>query len=85
MQGKSEAILRLRKDQLWRHARIAGVSNEAGLAKHLGISQSTVLRLLRGDTSPGERVIAAALTAFSDLRFDDLFEVVDGAGERSVA
>jgi transcriptional regulator with XRE-family HTH domain len=85
MQDLSEATLRLRKDQLWRHAKGYKVTTERELAEHLRISPTTVWRLLRGDIGPGERLIAAALVAFPDLRFEDLFEVAESRSKRRAA
>ena len=85
MQDLSQAVLRLRKDQLWRHARLAGVTNDREMAEHLRLSSTTIWRLFRDDIGPGERVIAATLVAFPGLGFDDLFEVVADVRELSAA
>lgn len=85
MQRTSGPSVRLKTDQLRQHGKRLGIETDAAMASHLGVSQSTVLRLFRGDTGPGEDVIAAALTAFPALRFDDLFEVVEDAGDGSAA
>ncbi|MCD6351172.1 MAG: helix-turn-helix transcriptional regulator [Armatimonadetes bacterium] len=50
--------------------------NATALAYHTGLSFPTVTRLLSGDYAVGERVIAALLSVFPELSFDDLFEVV---------
>jgi hypothetical protein len=85
MQDLSQGGLRLRKDQLWRHARHSGVTTDRELATFLRISPTTVWRLLTDRIGPGERVIAAALLAFPDLGFDDLFEVIEDTTQRSAA
>jgi len=76
----SEPVLRLRVEQLQKHAKRLGVdpSNQA-IARHLRISRTTVKRMMSGELAPGERIIAKTLTAFPDLKFDDLFEIVESA------
>ena len=52
-----------------------GLRSRYALAKRLGVSQSTVGRVLDGAQAPGEQFIAATLHAL-DVPFDDVFEVV---------
>lgn len=76
MQQATEPVLRVRVEQLRRHASRLGLLTDSALANHLGISQATIWRMLNGTIKPGERIIARALAAFPDLKFEDLFEVV---------
>lgn len=76
----SEPVLRLRAGQLQMHARRLGVDpNNQAIARYLRLSRTTVKRMLSGELAPGERVIARTLAAFPDLKFDDLFEIVEDA------
>lgn len=54
-------------------------------ARGLGLAVSSIWRILERDTAPGAAFIAAALTAFPDLTFDDLFELVEAEAEDAVA
>jgi hypothetical protein len=82
MQVASKPVLRLRVGQLQKHARRLGLDpNNQAIATHLGVSRTTVKRMLSGELAPGERFIARTLAAFPDLKFDDLFEVVEDAGD----
>lgn len=45
-------------------------------AERIGVSRWTVARVEEGDTKPGIDFIAAVLDAFTDIRFDDIFEIV---------
>lgn len=73
---QASPLIRLRKDRLRDLADSRGLKNDAALAAHLGVPQSTVMRLLKGSSSPGEKTIAAVLAAFPGIKFEALFEVV---------
>ena len=75
MQASNRPVVRLRKAELWHHAGLLGLENDAALAKHLKVPQSTVMRLLNEESRPGELLIASVLAGFPDLAFDDLFEL----------
>jgi transcriptional regulator with XRE-family HTH domain len=77
------ASLRFRTAQFRRYAATRGLATDTEIAVAAGLDRSTVNRLLRGDVSPGERTIAAFLTAFPDRRFEDFFEVAGGAATRA--
>jgi hypothetical protein len=79
----SDPVIRLRGGQLRRHAGRIGLDSDRAVAERLGVSHTTVMRALSGDIAPGERLIAATLAAFPDLRFEDLFEVVEGKSAAS--
>lgn len=78
--NKTQAsAIRLRAEQLRQHAAKDGLSSDRAVAERLGVSHTTVMRALSGDIAPGEKLIAATLAAFPDLKFEDLFEVVGSA------
>ncbi|MEU5847463.1 helix-turn-helix domain-containing protein [Saccharopolyspora shandongensis] len=57
-----------------------GVRSRYALAKLLGVSQSTVGRVLDHGQAPGEQFIAATLDKLG-VAFEDVFEVVREPGE----
>lgn len=77
--------IRLRVAEFLQHAKQAGLESNGDIASRLGVNQSTVWRLLNGETGPGENFIAAVLTRIPDAGFYDLFEVVDPAATGSAA
>lgn len=80
MQASERPVVRLKTARLRHHAGALGLETDSALAAHLGVPQSTVLRLMSGESRPGELLIASVLTAFPELGFDDLFEVVAPEG-----
>ena len=76
MDSRGPATIRLRAEKFRQHARKRGLKSDSASATYLGLNRSTVLRILNEEMGPGERMIAASLAAFPDLKFDDLFEVV---------
>jgi hypothetical protein len=79
MHRNESPTLRLRSEQFRRHCRLLGLETATAQADHLGLSKWTVTRLLNGGIVPGERVIARCLVGFPNLKFEDLFEVVEMA------
>jgi DNA-binding XRE family transcriptional regulator len=75
MQQAARPTIKLRGNRLRVQARKLGITSDTALADHLGVARTTVVRMYKGDLTPGENFIAAALTAFPDLRFEDLFQV----------
>lgn len=71
------ATLRLRKDQLGKFRKLAGIETDAALATRMGIDAGNLSRVLRGAQQPGPRFIASLVAAFPGMDLDDLFEVVD--------
>lgn len=73
------ARIRLRTGQFRKYCNLAGLKTDQAKADAIGVNASTLSRILRGDTAPGERFIAGVLHAFADyeLDFADLFEVID--------
>nr|WP_017972485.1 helix-turn-helix transcriptional regulator [Actinopolyspora halophila] len=65
------AIARI--DQLRQRCDAAGWT-PTELSRHMGMSQSAISRVLRGQAQPGEKFIAAALVTFG-ADFTDLFEI----------
>jgi hypothetical protein len=78
MHSTPEPAIRLRTEQFQRHSRLHGLDTDTAKAACLGISRSTWYRILNGDMAPGERFMARALAAFPELKFEDLFEVIEG-------
>lgn len=68
--------LKIRRDQLDKYRRIAGLTTEQRLANRMGIHQGTLNKVLNGRQMPSARFIAALITAFDGANFDDLWEVV---------
>lgn len=73
------ARIRLRTGQFRKFSSLKGLTTDDAVAKAMGIDPGTLSRVLTGKSAPGERFIAGALTAFSEVDFEDLFEVVDDA------
>lgn len=74
--GESVTVrVRVRLEALDKIRAGRGLRSRYALAKRLGVSQSTVGRILDGAQAPGEQFIAATLHAL-DVPFDDVFEVV---------
>ncbi|MCL4368006.1 MAG: helix-turn-helix transcriptional regulator [Actinobacteria bacterium] len=69
--------LRLRTRQLDKYMRLSGINTKAELARRMGMATSSVTRVLAGQYRPGETFISRLMSAFPDLEFEDLFEVVD--------
>ncbi len=69
------ATIRVKTTNLVKHMTGASKTNTS-LAGEMGMSHTTVGRIIRGIHPPGERFIAGVLGAFPYLEFDDLFEVV---------
>ena len=69
--------LRLRTRQLDKYMRLSGITTRAELARRMGMATSSVTRVLAGQSRPGETFVSRLISAFPDLEFDDLFEVID--------
>jgi hypothetical protein len=78
MQGTSPpAVIRLRTDALDAWAAREGLPNDTATAERIGVSPSTLWRIVNDEVVPGEKFIAAAL-AVTGRKFEELFEVVPG-------
>ena|SRR6476469_7028018 len=69
------ARVRVRVEELGRIATAQGLRSRYALAKRLGVSRSTVDRVLDGDHAPGHQFIAATIHELG-VSFDAAFEVV---------
>ena len=69
------AVIRLRADAFDAWAAGQGLGSEAAQAERIGVSQPQLNRVLNGSVAPGEKFIAAVLTA-SGRKFEEIFEVV---------
>ncbi|WP_116200707.1 helix-turn-helix domain-containing protein [Amycolatopsis circi] len=69
--------VRIRPDALSKVATAKGLRSRYALAKALGVSQSTVGRVLDGEQWPGNEFIAATINGL-DIPFDTVFEVTVG-------
>lgn len=67
----------LRTKQLEKFFSLKGIKTDTSRAEAIGVNPATYSRVIRGHTAPGEVFIAGALTAFPELAFEDLFEVVE--------
>ena len=56
-------------EQLQRTANLS----EIALAKKIGVNRTTIYRVKKGKSSPGEDFIAGILKAFPRVKFDELF------------
>jgi len=79
------ATLRFRAGQFRLYGKSRGIVTDSEIAAATGLDRSTVYRLLSGDAAPGERTIAAILSAFPDRRFEDFFEVTTARAGASAA
>ncbi|KJK50146.1 hypothetical protein UK23_11525 [Lentzea aerocolonigenes] len=77
------AQVRVRPDALERIGIAQGLKSRYALAKRLGVSQSTVGRVLDGEQLPGNSLIAATLSRLH-VSFEDVFEV-DGTDNGAAA
>lgn len=70
--------IRLRGDRFDAATTEAGLTSNTQIGDALGIDRTTVSRVRRGLTAPGEAFIAAAITHLGKP-FEDLFEVTSDA------
>lgn len=74
----SPTAIRLRADAFAAWAEGLGLVSEVAQAERIGVASTTLNRVKRGEIAPGEKFIAACLTAY-DGPFEELFEVVEAA------
>ena len=89
MPSRTTPTIRLRTTQFDQAAQARGWTTSTQIADGIGIDRTTVSRIRRALTSPGEAFIAAALAAFGQP-FEDLFEIgetneIEDADERHTA
>lgn len=71
------AALELRTDKLAELRAVAELQSDAELARRMGISQSSLHRVVTGASRPGVRFIAGLLAVFGGERwFERLFVIV---------
>ena len=70
------ATLRLKRDQLAKLRKLAGLESNAALAARMDFDAGNLSRVLAGKQQPGPKFIAALVSAFPGFALDDLFEVV---------
>lgn len=75
--------VRVRTDALKRIGIAQGLRSRYALAKRLGMSPSTVGRVLDGEQLPGNTLIAATLSTLR-VSFDEVFEI-DGMDNGAAA
>lgn len=69
------ATIVLRKNQLAKFCRLAGIKTDKELATRMHVDPATIHRTVKGDAAPGHKFIAGALEVFGIECFADLFEV----------
>ena len=75
-QETGSAEIQLRLSQFDRHCKAKGLKSAHARANFIGVHRGTITRIEAGDVTPSERFIALVLAAFSELKFEDLFEVI---------
>lgn len=68
------ATVRLRLDVFAGWAARTGLSTEGEQAERIGVDRTTLSRVRRGEVAPGEKFIAAVLTA-TGAKFEQFFEI----------
>ena len=72
----------LKTDKLSDLRRVAGVESDAELARRMGVSQSSLMRVLRGDSKPGVKFLAGLCAVFGGEQwFEKLFIIVKEPGK----
>lgn len=72
------AVIRLRAGAYAEWAAREHLGSEVAQAERIGVAQTTLNRILRGEVIPGEKFIAAIL-ATSNAKFEELFEIVEAS------
>lgn len=68
-------VIQLRRCEWERHMTSRELATPDARAERIGVSRTTIGRIQKGDIKPGEEFIARVLYAFSDIKFEDVFEV----------
>lgn len=74
MHTQTPAVIRLRADAFGTWASGQGLESATAAAEFLGVSHTTLTRVLSGEIKPGEQFIAACLAKYEGT-FEELFEV----------
>lgn len=70
------AHIELRTDKLTDLRRVAGLESDAELARRMGVNQSSLTRVLAGNSKPGVRFVAGMLDVFGGEHwFERLFVI----------
>lgn len=72
---ETRPVIRLRRGEWNRRMVAKELATHHARAERIGVSRTTIGRIEGGKMAPGEDFIAAVLDAFTDLRFEDVFEV----------
>jgi hypothetical protein len=80
--SKRHSRLRLRTDQWDVLADAKGWTTMKGAATALGIADTTLSRVYRGETDPGDAFLRAVVEQFPNVRLSQLFYVVPPADAR---
>lgn len=67
-------VLRIRRDVLIAHRNAAGMTSNTALATRIGVTASTVQRVIAHQVEPSGRFISGVLKALPEARFEDLFD-----------
>lgn len=79
------AQIAMKTEQVLRVMRTAGFKTSAQQASAIGVDASTWSRLINGQHSPSQKVIAGVLHAFPAWPFDELFLITDAESFDEVA
>lgn len=74
---ESSYAVKLRHEMWERRMKAKGLDSDLARAQCIGVSRWTVKRVQAGEIVPGERFVAAVLGTFDDLKFEEIFEVVE--------
>lgn len=70
-----DATIRLRLEQLKLARAVAGLTKDTELAARMGVHRHTVDRIVNRGDGLSARFVAALLSVFPGLSFEDLFEI----------
>ena len=70
--------VRLRQERLDERAHALGLETDAQIADRLGLDRAGISRIRNGESNPGERFIAAAITELG-VSFEYLFEIAEAS------
>lgn len=72
------ATVRLRVDAFTAWAGCQGLDSASAAAERIGVDRTTLSRVLSGEIAPGEKFIAAVLTA-TGAKFERFFEIAEAS------
>lgn len=79
------ATIALRNRQFRKFTALKGWATDTAIAAAIGYDRGNLSRVLQGTQAPGAKFIAGCLTAFPELEFADLFEVLPTDGSAGAA